>query len=49
MWPWHRGPYAFSTAELATIFHFPPKEVTPSIGVPRIEIKKGAAPPNLPS
>ena len=48
MWPWHRKPYVFSTAELATIFHFPSKEVTPSVGVPRVEMKKGGAPPELP-
>lgn len=48
MWPWHRGPYAFSTAEIATIFHFPSKEIAPSVGVPRVEVKKGGAPPELP-
>lgn len=49
MWPWHRPPYVFSTAELATIFHFPSKEIAPSIGVPRVEIKKGGYPPKLPT
>lgn len=49
MWPWHRPPYILSTAELATIFHFPSKETAPSVGVPRIEIKTGGAPPNLPT
>jgi hypothetical protein len=48
MWPWHRKPYAFSTAELATIFHFPSKEIAPSVGVPRVEVRKGGAPPELP-
>lgn len=47
-WPWHRKPYIFSTAELATIFHFPAKVVAPSVGVPRVEVKKGGAPPELP-
>jgi hypothetical protein len=49
MWPWHRAPYVFSTAELATLFHFPSKQIAPSIGIPRIEVRKGAPPPNLPS
>ncbi|MCD6094653.1 hypothetical protein J7J39_01990 [bacterium] len=49
MWPWHRGPYIFSTAELATMYHFPGKRVAPSAAAPRIEIKKGGAPPTLPT
>lgn len=48
-WPWHRKPYIFSTAELATLFHFPGKTVAPSAAAPRVEIKKGGAPPTLPT
>lgn len=47
-WPWQRKPYLFSTAELATIWHFPGKIVAPSMGVPRVEVKRGGAPPELP-
>ncbi|MFH0987617.1 MAG: hypothetical protein V1841_01855 [Patescibacteria group bacterium] len=49
MWPWHRKPYVFSTAELATIYHFPGKTVAPSSAAPRVEIKKGGPPPVLPA
>lgn len=35
--------------ELATIFHFPGKMVAPSVSVPRVESKKGEAPPGLPT
>ncbi len=47
-WPhkhWH--PFILNTEELATIFHFP-GSVTTTGGLPRIESKKGEAPPNLP-
>lgn len=47
-WPWHRKPYIFSTAELATMYHFPGKTVAPSVAAPRVEVKKGGIPPNLP-
>lgn len=48
-WPWHRSPYIFSTAELATMYHFPGRGVAPSNAVPRVEIKRGEIPPNLPA
>jgi len=48
-WPWHRKPYIFSTAELATMFHLPGKEVAPAAAVRRMEIKKGGPPPELPT
>ncbi|MDO8474037.1 MAG: hypothetical protein Q7S62_00560 [bacterium] len=35
--------------ELATLFHFPGKMVAPSVSVPRVESKKGEAPPGLPT
>ncbi|HOK35252.1 MAG TPA: hypothetical protein PLL80_01290 [Candidatus Pacearchaeota archaeon] len=49
LWPWHRGPYIFSTEELATLYHFPGKNVVPAASVPRVELKKGEVPPNLPT
>jgi len=48
LWPFHRKPYILSTAELATLFHFPGKDVAPAIGVPRVAIRKAGAPPTLP-
>jgi hypothetical protein len=48
MWPWHRKPYLFSTSELATIFHFPAKELAPAMGVSRVPVKKGGSPHDLP-
>jgi len=47
-WPWHRLPYLLSTAELASLYHFPGKRVVPAISVPRIKVKPGAPPPTLP-
>jgi len=49
MWPWHRKPYIFSTAELATMYHFPGRAVAPATAVSRMEIKKGGPPPVLPT
>lgn len=46
--PLHRDNYIFSTAELATMFHFPSKAVAPSTGLSRAETRKGGAPPELP-
>ncbi|MCZ2845909.1 MAG: hypothetical protein O2U61_05360, partial [Candidatus Bathyarchaeota archaeon] len=41
MWPWHRKPYVFSTAEIATMYHFPSRAVAPAAAAQRTEIKKG--------
>jgi len=40
--------YVLNTEELATLFHFPGRIVAPAPGVPRVEAKKGEAPPRLP-
>lgn len=48
-WAWHRKPYIFSTAELATMYHFPGKTVAPAAAAPRVRIKKGEIPSNLPT
>lgn len=48
-WPWHRKPYIFSTAELATLYHFPGRAVAPAAAVRRVEVRKGAPPPTLPT
>ncbi|MDD5433031.1 MAG: hypothetical protein PHO70_08670, partial [Candidatus Omnitrophica bacterium] len=39
---------AFSTEELATIYHFPGKDAVPSSALERLEMKKGAPPSTLP-
>jgi len=49
MWPWHRKPYIYSISEIATIFHFPGKTVSPAAAAPRVEFKKTKAPPVLPT
>lgn len=45
----HRPMYIMSTAELATIFHFPGKVVAPSTVIPRVEVRKGGPPSTLPT
>jgi len=47
-WPRKGGEFYLNIEELATIFHFPGKLTAPSAGVPRIEAKRGEAPPELP-
>lgn len=42
------GTFILNVEELATIFHFPSKLIVPAPFVPRIEAKKGEAPPGLP-
>ncbi len=41
-----RGTIILNAEELATLFHFPPKIIVPT--VPRVEAKKGGPPPELP-
>ena len=43
-----KGRFVLDTEELATLFHFPGKTVAPASFMPRIEAKKGEAPPGLP-
>ncbi len=40
--------FVLSSEELATIFHFPGIMVAPAPSVPRVEAKRGGAPPTLP-
>jgi hypothetical protein len=40
--------YLLSAEELATLFHFPSLEVAPTAALKRVEMKKGAPPPQLP-
>jgi hypothetical protein len=47
--PFAGGTFIMNAEELATIFHFPGKGVAPAPFVPRIESKKGEAPPGLPT
>ena len=40
--------FVLNTAEMASMFHFPSRAVAPAPSVPRIEMKRGEAPPGLP-
>lgn len=42
------GTFILNIEELATIFHFPGRSMAPAPSMPRIESKKGEAPPGLP-
>ena len=42
------GLFVLNTEELASIYHFPSRAVAPAPTVPRVEAKKGEAPPELP-
>lgn len=53
-WWWrmpYRGPiwgtYVLNVEEMATLFHFPSKIVAPAPQIPRVEVKKREAPPEL--
>lgn len=41
--------FLLNVEELATMFHFPGRITTPTVAVPRVEAKKGEAPPELPT
>ena len=47
-WPRPGGMFFLNIEEIATLFHFPGKLTAPSAGLPRIEAKRGEAPPQLP-
>ena len=44
-----KGLFVLNIEELASLFHFPGREVAPAPFVPRVEAKKGEAPPGLPT
>ncbi|MDD4062331.1 MAG: hypothetical protein PHV25_00925 [Candidatus Pacebacteria bacterium] len=46
--PLSGGTFVLNAEELATIYHFPSKILTPASMVPRVEAKKGEAPLELP-
>ena len=46
--PLKGGTFILDTEELATMFHFPGRTVAPAPFVPRVEAKRGEAPPGLP-
>jgi len=48
LFPRPGGTYILNTEELATLYHFPGRIVAPAPALPRIEAKKGEAPPGLP-
>lgn len=48
LFPLKGGTFILNTEELATMFHFPGRTVAPAPLVPRVEAKRGEAPPGLP-
>lgn len=48
LFPRGGGTFVLDTEELATLFHFPGRAQVPAPFVPRVEAKKGEAPPRLP-
>lgn len=49
LFPRKGGTYILNTEEVATLYHFPGRMVAPAPGIPRVEAKKGEAPPRLPA
>ena len=49
LFPLKGGKFILNTEELATMFHFPGRAVAPAPFVPRVEAKRGEAPPGLPT
>jgi hypothetical protein len=47
-WPRPGGTFTMNEEELATMFHFPGRFAYPSGAMPRVETRKGEAPPGLP-
>lgn len=48
LFPRAGGTFVLNTEELATLYHFPGRMVAPAPAIPRVEAKKGEAPPGLP-
>lgn len=49
LFPRRGGTFVMNIEELATLFHFPGATVARAPFVPRVEVKKGEAPPGLPT
>ena len=49
LFPRKGGTFILNTEEMASLFHFPGRGVAPAPFVPRVEAKKGEAPPGLPT
>ena len=49
LYPRAGGTFILNIEEMATIFHFPGQMVSPLSTLPRMESKKGEAPPGLPT
>ena len=49
LFPISDGSFILSTEELATLYHFPGRELAPIPNIPRVEAKKAGAPFNLPT
>jgi hypothetical protein len=47
-WPRSGGSFVMTSDELTTMFHFPSRGAFPSGVMPRVEVRKGEAPPELP-
>jgi len=48
MFPRPEGTIILDAEEMATLFHFPGRVVAPAPFIPRVESKRGEAPPELP-
>ncbi len=49
LFPRPGGIFVLNTEELATLYHFPGEAAAPTVGISRVEIKKGVAPIELPT
>ncbi len=49
LFPRPGGTFVLNTEELATMYHFPGETVVPTVGISRVETKKGVAPLELPT
>lgn len=49
LFPASGGTFILNTEEMASLFHFPGRAVASAPAVPRVEAKKGEAPPGLPT
>lgn len=47
-WPRAGGTFVLNVEEMASMFHFPSRITAPSSLIPRVEVKKGEAPTELP-
>jgi len=49
LFPRPGGTFVLNTEELATLFHFPGRDMAPSLKIPRVEAKKAGPPEGIPT